>query len=224
MVDPTIEGERVREFRERLKLNQKQLAGRAGLSQQLISLFERTARYNAKLETAQKLASALGVTVADLGREAPPTDAISSHQEVRQRGNVGADIAIRWVPVYAPDHTGQFRDEGTLLPVGAHLLHGAERVIAVKVKTDELSAFVQRGEFAIIDREAPWSDGRIHLFEFEGERLLRQARVKANVVHILEPKSRPDEEDRVAAIVPMNRLRLLGVAIVFDPGGSRVAP
>ncbi len=62
-------GERLKQLRELKGLSQNGLAKRAGISQPVISDLERDVRQDMTLDTAQRLAKALGVTLDMLAGE-----------------------------------------------------------------------------------------------------------------------------------------------------------
>lgn len=66
MVDVQVRfGKRVREIREQIEISQERLGELAGLHRTYVSTLERGKR-NVSLINIEKLASALGVTMADL--------------------------------------------------------------------------------------------------------------------------------------------------------------
>jgi transcriptional regulator with XRE-family HTH domain len=61
-----VHGQRLRQLRQEAQLSQYKLALRAGLQPATVGYLERDERSNPQLDTLEKLASALGCTVADL--------------------------------------------------------------------------------------------------------------------------------------------------------------
>lgn len=63
-------GKRIKEIREKKKITQEALASRSGVERTFISHIERGGR-NISLETIEKVAAGLGVSIADLFTSKP---------------------------------------------------------------------------------------------------------------------------------------------------------
>ncbi|MCE7079808.1 helix-turn-helix domain-containing protein [Streptomyces sp. ST2-7A] len=127
MVDQNF-GDRLREARKRAGLTQRELAGAAGLSFSLISKLEQGARQDTRLETARRLAAALGVpTTALLVAEyQPPQD---------------SDPAVPWAPVRAAllDPNAEEAVEGDHPPTIAGVT-GALNAMGTRLVKEDLAA------------------------------------------------------------------------------------
>ncbi|MBB0243191.1 helix-turn-helix domain-containing protein [Streptomyces alkaliphilus] len=126
MVDQTF-GDRLREARKRAGLTQRELAGATGLSFSLISKLEQGARQDTRLETARRLAAALGV----------PTTAllVAEHQPPQD-----SDPEAPWAPVRAallqPDAQGSVEGE----PPTIAGVTGALNAMGTRLVKEDLAA------------------------------------------------------------------------------------
>lgn len=64
---------RIKQERERANLSQEELARKAGVSQQAISMLENENRKNPRIDTVVSIAKALGLKVSDLISEVEDT-------------------------------------------------------------------------------------------------------------------------------------------------------
>jgi SOS-response transcriptional repressor LexA len=183
-----IFGERIKQLRKEKGWLQKELAEKAGVSPDAVSLWETCARAIPRAKTLKKLAKAFGVTEGELLSPIPSSEA----------------FPIQRVPVISWIHANKFQGISDVFPVGIsdeHILTTTKgkNVFALRVFNDCMAPEFNEGDIIVVNPSTDVEHGNYVIVADRDEdtATFKQFKQYGNkkILHPLNPKYQDIELD-----------------------------
>jgi repressor LexA len=172
-------GARIRQLRQRLGISQRELARRAGVSENYIQFVESERRTRLSVASASKIASALDVDLETLvsgtvgeGKEPGRRSVQSVLSELE--GYLTVSVPVKGSVFGGEPFYSEEDDLGTI-EVPRSMLVDVKRPIALTVVGNSLSPEgIRDGDFIVVNPDAPVVSGKLYVFRTQDDLAARK--------------------------------------------------